>query len=126
MSRKQQPDRNSLAAVMAKITGKAPPPPVEQRDHLGYAVPPSRRVKKAVTTWQDAVAVQQLKDLAHERGVSTEPHALSSERSVTPPPAPPAPPRHRRPARHTTAETASRARARVSTQPPRPPEAPGN
>jgi hypothetical protein len=57
---------------MSKITGKAPPPPVEQRDHLGYAVPPSRRVKKAVTTWQDAVAVQQLKDLAHERGVSQQ------------------------------------------------------
>lgn len=74
MSRKQQaqPDRNFLAAVMAKITGKAPPPPVEQRDHLGYTIPPSRKTKKAITTWQDAVAAQQLKDLANERGVSQQ------------------------------------------------------
>jgi hypothetical protein len=57
---------------MSLITGKAPRPPVEQRDNLGYAIPPSRRTKKAVTTWQDAVAVQQLKDLAHERGVSQQ------------------------------------------------------
>jgi hypothetical protein len=74
MSRKPhpQPDRNSFATVMSRITGKAPRPPVEERDNLGYAIPPSRRVKKAVTTWQDTTAVQQLKDLAHERGVSQQ------------------------------------------------------
>jgi len=73
MSRKQaQPDRNAFASAMALITGKAPRPPVEQRNNLGYAIPPSRRTKKAVTTWQDAVAVQQLKDISHERGVSQQ------------------------------------------------------
>ena len=74
MSRKQQPqpDRNLLAVAMSKITGRAPPPPADQRDNLGYVLPPSRRAKKAMTTWQDAVAVKQLKDLSHERGISQQ------------------------------------------------------
>jgi len=38
----------------------------------GQYVAPSRRSKKAVTTWQDQAAVKQLKDLANALGISQQ------------------------------------------------------
>jgi hypothetical protein len=37
-----------------------------------YAVPPSRANRKALTTWQDAAALKQLKHLANDLGVSQQ------------------------------------------------------
>jgi hypothetical protein len=75
MSKRNQqpkPDRNLLAAAMSKITGRAPTAPVRESDGIGYPIPPSRMTRKAITTWQDAVAVQQLKDIAGERRISQQ------------------------------------------------------
>jgi hypothetical protein len=43
---------------------------IARRFTIGYPIPPSRMTRKAITTWQDAVAVQQLKDIAGERRIS--------------------------------------------------------
>ena len=67
-----KPDRNLLATAMSKITGRAPTAPAKASDIIGYPTPPSRITRKAITTWQDAVAVQQLKDIAGERRVSQQ------------------------------------------------------
>jgi hypothetical protein len=37
-----------------------------------YAVPPSRANRKALTTWQDAAALKQLKHLANDLGTSQQ------------------------------------------------------
>ena len=37
-----------------------------------YAVPPSRANRKALTTWQDAAALKELKHLANDLGVSQQ------------------------------------------------------
>lgn len=37
-----------------------------------YPIPPSRQTRKAVTTWQDEVALKQLRSLSHERGESQQ------------------------------------------------------
>jgi len=37
-----------------------------------YPTPPSRRNRKALTTWQDDAAVKQLKDIANEHGLSQQ------------------------------------------------------
>jgi Antitoxin-like ribbon-helix-helix len=37
-----------------------------------YAVPPSRANRKALTTWQDAAALKQLRHLANDLGTSQQ------------------------------------------------------
>jgi hypothetical protein len=39
--------------------------PLQSAPAASGAVPPSRKTRKAITTWQDAAAVKQLKALAH-------------------------------------------------------------
>jgi hypothetical protein len=46
------------------------PQPVQQA--AGYPVPPSRKNRKALTTWQDEAAVRRLKHIANEQGISQQ------------------------------------------------------
>jgi hypothetical protein len=36
------------------------------------AVPPSRKNRKSITTWQDEAVLKQLKDISHETGKSQQ------------------------------------------------------
>jgi hypothetical protein len=35
-------------------------------------VPPSRKNRKSITTWQDEVVLKELKDVSHERGIAQQ------------------------------------------------------
>jgi hypothetical protein len=35
-------------------------------------VPPSRRNRKSITTWQDEVVLKELRDISHETGISQQ------------------------------------------------------
>jgi hypothetical protein len=43
-----------------------------QQGQVVYPIPPSRQNRKALTTWQDAIALKQLKAIANEQGVSQQ------------------------------------------------------
>ena len=67
---KTEKDRNPLLAGLNPFrrtqAGAQPAPqPV-------YPIPPSRQNRKALTTWQDAIALKQLKAIADEQGVSQQ------------------------------------------------------
>jgi hypothetical protein len=60
-------DSNAILSILSKWsrtqrTAAAP------ESGGAYPIPPSRRNRKALTTWQDDVAVQQLKAIAVEQG----------------------------------------------------------
>lgn len=61
-------DTNAILGALSKWarTPRHVPAPTEGTG--AYPIPPSRRNRKALTTWQDDVAVQQLKSVALEQG----------------------------------------------------------
>jgi len=65
----QADDRNGWLDRL-NLMRRAPQPPA--RPAAAYALPPSRTSRKACTTWQDAAALRQLKQLAAELGVSQQ------------------------------------------------------
>jgi hypothetical protein len=69
MIRKQaQEDRNDWLARLNPL--RRTPAPVQRA--VAYPVPPSRKNRKALTTWQDEAALKQIKHLAAQRGVSQQ------------------------------------------------------
>jgi hypothetical protein len=66
---KTEQDRNPLLAGLNPFrrtaVGQPAPQPV-------YPIPPSRQNRKALTTWQDAIALKQLKVIADEQGISQQ------------------------------------------------------
>jgi hypothetical protein len=74
---KNTPDGNSILRALKGFrrpsAGQEPPPPPQNNSpapshSVGY-VTPSRIHRKAITTWQDELAVQQLKELSFRTGV---------------------------------------------------------
>jgi antitoxin-like ribbon-helix-helix protein len=64
---KQSQDRNTWLERLNPMR-RTP----QARPAGAYAVPPSRANRKALTTWQDAAALKQLKHLANDLGVSQQ------------------------------------------------------
>jgi hypothetical protein len=71
MSRKSA-DRNPLLEVLDQFRRTPPAHAPAQKGQTAWPIPPSRRSKKALTTWQDAAALKQLKQLADEQGISQQ------------------------------------------------------
>jgi len=67
MKQSKADDRNPW---LSRLTPFRRTPPA--RPAGAYAVPPSRANRKALTTWQDAAALKQLKHLANDLGVSQQ------------------------------------------------------
>ena len=66
------PDRNRIMDTLKVFRGGggSAPQGTPPTGTGAYPIPPSRQRRKAVTTWQDELALKQLKDLANERGKS--------------------------------------------------------
>jgi hypothetical protein len=63
----QEKDRDGILGTLARFgRGKVSPPAGD--GSKGY-LPPSRKNRKSITTWQDAVVLKELKDISHERGI---------------------------------------------------------
>jgi hypothetical protein len=63
----QEQSRNGILGALTRYgRGRVPPP--EGDAGKGY-VPPSRKNRKSITTWQDEAVLKQLKDISHERGI---------------------------------------------------------
>jgi Ribbon-helix-helix domain len=62
----QEPNREGILGALTRFgRGKVAPPVVGDK---GY-VPPSRKNRKSMTTWQDEAVLKELKDISHERGI---------------------------------------------------------
>jgi hypothetical protein len=64
-----QQDQNRdgiLGTLMRYGRGKVAPP---EGDASKRYVPPSRKNRKSITTWQDEVVLKELRDISHERGI---------------------------------------------------------
>ena len=63
-------DRDGIVGALARWSrGKALPP----GDNTGKSyVPPSRKNRKSITTWQDETALKQLRAISHETGISQQ------------------------------------------------------
>jgi Antitoxin-like ribbon-helix-helix len=68
MKQSQADDRNPWLSRLNPLRRAPQPAPAA----AAYAVPPSRANRKALTTWQDAAALKQLKQLATELGLSQQ------------------------------------------------------
>ena len=64
------PDRNRIMDTLKVFRGGggSAPQGTPPTGTGAYPIPPSRQRRKAVTTWQDELALKQLKDLANEKG----------------------------------------------------------
>jgi hypothetical protein len=63
----QEPNRDGILGTLARFgRGKVIPP--ADSGGKGY-VPPSRKHRKSITTWQDEAVLKELKDICHVRGI---------------------------------------------------------
>jgi hypothetical protein len=60
-------DRDGILGTLARFGRGKVAPPVDTGGK-GY-VPPSRKHRKSITTWQDEAVLKELKDISHERGI---------------------------------------------------------
>jgi hypothetical protein len=60
-------DRDGILGALTRF-GRGKVAPTAESGGKGY-VPPSRKNRKSVTTWQDEAVLKQLKDISHERGI---------------------------------------------------------
>jgi hypothetical protein len=66
-------NREGILGALARFgRNRAPQPAPAQNGPTIYPVPPSRKTRKCLATWQDAVVLKQLDDLAHETGTSKQ------------------------------------------------------
>jgi Ribbon-helix-helix domain len=63
----QEPNRDGILGTLARF-GRGKVTPSADYSAKGY-VPPSRRNRKSITTWQDEAVLKELKDISHERGI---------------------------------------------------------
>jgi hypothetical protein len=68
MTKHPQPPQDSKAILGVLSKWARTPRHTASTPSGTYPVPPSRRSRKALTTWQDDVAVRQLKTIALEQG----------------------------------------------------------
>jgi hypothetical protein len=63
----KEQDRGVILGALARFTtGKVVPP----SDNIGKAyVPPSRKDRRSITTWQDEAVLKELKNISHEKGI---------------------------------------------------------
>jgi hypothetical protein len=67
---KQVQDRDGIvSSLLPWSRGRIPPPAGAA---TGTYVAPSRKNRKALTTWQDEVTLKMLRDIAHETGISQQ------------------------------------------------------
>ena len=72
IKRTQEQDRDSIVGKLARFgRGRGVQSEQPTRSTV-YPVPPSRRHRKAVTTWQDEVALRQREHVASETGISQQ------------------------------------------------------
>lgn len=70
MSRRAEPNRGGIMATLARFgRGRAAPP---AGDHGRTYLPPSRKNRRSITTWQDEVVLKRLRDISHETGISQQ------------------------------------------------------
>lgn len=66
-------DREGLLGALARFgRHRSPQPPGPQNGSAVAYRPPSRANRKSLTTWQDALALKLLRDVAHETGISQQ------------------------------------------------------
>ena len=66
----QDQDRNPWMDRL-NLLRKTPPPP-GPTTAAAYPIPPSRKNRKALTTWQDEAALKHLRHIANETGLSQQ------------------------------------------------------
>jgi hypothetical protein len=67
IKRQQEQSRDGILGALTRFgRGRVSPP---EGDAGQPYVPPSRKNRKSITTWQDAVVLKELKDISHERGI---------------------------------------------------------
>jgi|RhiMethySRZTD1v2_1073278.scaffolds.fasta_scaffold268382_2 hypothetical protein len=57
---KEQHDRDGLFGKLQRFGRVRSAQPARSQTSTVYPVPPSRQIRKALTTWQDAVALKEL------------------------------------------------------------------
>ena len=62
----QEQDRNGILGTLSRWSRSKVSPP--DGGNKGY-VPPSRKGRKSITTWQEEAVLKQLRDISHERGI---------------------------------------------------------
>jgi hypothetical protein len=66
----QEQNRDGILGVLTRF-GRGGIPPPDGDTNKPY-VPPSRKNRKSITTWQDEVVLKELKDISHETGISQQ------------------------------------------------------
>jgi hypothetical protein len=67
----QRPDRAGILGALQRFSrGRSGQP--AHRPKTAYPIPPSREQRKALTTWQDSVALRHLKEISVETGLSQQ------------------------------------------------------
>jgi Ribbon-helix-helix domain len=66
----REQDRDGILGTLARFgRGKVAPP---TGDGGKAYVPPSRKNRKSITTWQDETALKELRDISHATGISQQ------------------------------------------------------
>jgi hypothetical protein len=68
----QDRDREGILGALQRFSRGRSAQPVRPEGQTAYPIPPSRRNRKALTTWQDAVALRHLKEISVETGLSQQ------------------------------------------------------
>jgi hypothetical protein len=67
IKKRQEQNRDGILGALTRFgRGRVSPPEGEAGKPY---VPPSRKNRKSITTWQDEVVLKELKDISHERGI---------------------------------------------------------
>jgi hypothetical protein len=68
----EQHDRDGLFGKLQRFGRGRSAQPSRSQTSTVYPVPPSRQNRKALTTWQDALALKELRSVANETGLSQQ------------------------------------------------------
>jgi hypothetical protein len=63
----QEQNRDGILGALTRF-GRGGVPPPDGDANKPY-VPPSRKNRRSITTWQDEVVLKELKDISHETGI---------------------------------------------------------
>jgi hypothetical protein len=65
-------DRDGILGALQRFSRGRSAQPVRPEGQTAYPIPPSRRNRKPLTTWQEAVALRHLKEISVETGLSQQ------------------------------------------------------
>src|SRR5262245_59940311 len=67
----QEQNRDGILGALTRFGRGGLPPPEGDAANKPY-VPPSRKNRKSMTSWQDEVVLKELRDISHETGISQQ------------------------------------------------------